>query len=182
MHKPENQISDQTLLQNYMADGNSKWIGQLLERYTLLLFGVCMKYLRHEEQSKDAVQQVFLKALSEMGKYPIENIGGWLYQVCRNYCLTTLKTEKNYTDEEAIYNLSDDDTVSVQDLLAREQNIDRLKECIQELKEEQRVCIVAFYLQKQSYTQIAIDTGFSVKEVKSYLQNGKRNLRIKMES
>ena len=56
-----------------------------------------------------------------------------------------------------------------------------LKECIEQLKAEQKQCIEMFYYQKQCYQEIAEQLGMNEKKVKSYLQNGKRNLKICLE-
>jgi len=154
----------------------------LLERYTMLLFGVCMKYLKEEEQAKDAVQQVFLKALAEMPKYRIENVGGWLYQVARNLCLSSLRGRREHAGEEQLQYVAQPEEVPVSLLVEKEKDIDRLKAELANLKEDQRVCVAAFYLEKKSYSQIAEATGFSIKQVKSHIQNGKRNLRIRLEA
>jgi RNA polymerase sigma factor (sigma-70 family) len=174
-------IPDSELLERYRADGDTSWLGILLERYTLLLFGVCMKYLKHEEQSKDAVQQVFLKALSEFPKYPIGNVGGWLYQVTRNLCFTMLKNRRYHEGDELIGNVVKDESVPLADLVRKDKEIDRLHEALGNLKEDQRRCVTAFYLEKKSYAEIAAITGYSIKQVKSHIQNGKRNLRLKLE-
>ena len=68
-------ITDAELLNLYRADKNQEWIGVLLERYTLLLLGVCMKYLKDETEARDCVQQIFLKVLTEVGKYKIDKLG-----------------------------------------------------------------------------------------------------------
>jgi RNA polymerase sigma factor (sigma-70 family) len=175
-------IPDEELVARFRADGNNDWLGIVLERYTVLLFGVCMKYLKHEEQARDAVQQVFLKALSEVPKYQIDNMGGWLYQVARNLCLSILRSKKNYADEEQLQYIAQPEEVPLSLLIEKEKDIDRLKEALNELKEEQRICVASFYLEKKSYGQIADATGFSVKQVKSHIQNGKRNLKLKLES
>lgn len=175
-------ITDEELLARFRADGSSDWLGILLERYTMLLFGVCMKYLRQQDAARDAVQQVFLKALSEIPKYPIDNIGGWLYQVARNLCLSQLRGRKDYADDALLQFMAQPEEVPLSLLIEKERDIDRLKAELTTLKEEQRICVAAFYLEKKSYQQIAEQTGYSVKQVKSHIQNGKRNLRIKMES
>lgn len=182
MPKDHNYITDEELLARFRADGNNDWLGTLLERYTILLFGVCMKYLKQEEAAKDAVQQVFLKALSEIPKYRIDNIGGWLYQVARNLCLSILRSRKDYAGEEPLQYIAQPEEVPLSFLLEQEKDIDRLKAELANLKEEQRICVASFYLEKKSYQQIADLTGFSIKQVKSHIQNGKRNLKMKMES
>lgn len=182
MPKDYQHISDEELLARFRADGNNEWLGIVLERYTMLLFGVCMKYLKHEEQARDAVQQVFLKAISEVPKYKIDNIGGWLYQVSRNLCLSLLRSKKHYTDEESLQYVAQPEEVPLSLLVEREKNIDRLKAELQNLKEDQRICIASFYLEKKSYLEISEQTGYSIKQVKSHIQNGKRNLKLKLES
>ncbi|HEY0041018.1 MAG TPA: sigma-70 family RNA polymerase sigma factor [Flavisolibacter sp.] len=174
-------ISDQELLEYYYADSNQEWIGILLQRYTLLLLGVCMKYLKDETEARDCVQQIFLKVLTEVPKYKIEFFKSWLYMVAKNHCLMRLrdkgaKSVKELTDQ----NLAEQET-DKHDLLQNEQTYNLLEEAIVELSEEQKRCVQLFYLQKKSYQQIADQTGFTVMQVKSYIQNGKRNLKIILE-
>ena len=174
-------ISDQELLEFYYADSNQEWIGILLQRYTLLLLGVCMKYLKDETEARDCVQQIFLKVLTEAPKYKIEFFKSWLYMVAKNHCLMRLrdkgaKSVKELTDQ----NLAEQET-DKHDLLQNEQTYNLLEEAIVELSEEQKRCVQLFYLQKKSYQQIADQTGFTVMQVKSYIQNGKRNLKIILE-
>lgn len=173
-------ITDTELLDYYNADKNQQWIGILLERYTLLLLGVCMKYLKDETEAKDCVQQIFLKVLTEVGKYRIEYFKSWLYMVAKNHCLMRLrdkgaKTVKELNEEHLAH------SESTNDLATDEQAYDFLEEAINELNEEQRQCVILFYLKKKSYQQIAEKTGYSLLQVKSYIQNGKRNLKIILE-
>ncbi|HKZ66970.1 MAG TPA: sigma-70 family RNA polymerase sigma factor, partial [Chitinophagaceae bacterium] len=90
-----NHITDQELLQNYQNDHNSEWLGLLLQRYTLLLLGVCMKYLKNEEEAKDSVQQIFLKVIQELQKYKVEYFKSWLYMVAKNHCLMKLRDRQS---------------------------------------------------------------------------------------
>ena len=174
-------ISDSELLDLYQKDKNQEWIGILLERYTLLLLGVCMKYLKDENEAKDCVQQIFLKVLTEVGKYRIDYFKSWLYMVAKNHCLMRLrnkgtKTAKELNEHHAVTFESDKE-----DIIANEKTYDLLEEVLQELGEEQRQCVILFYLKKNSYQQISEKTGFSLMQVKSYIQNGKRNLKILLD-
>lgn len=174
-------ISDQELLEYYYADKNQEWIGILLQRYTLLLLGVCMKYLKDETEARDCVQQVFLKVLTEAPKYKIDYFKSWLYMVAKNHCLMRLRDK----GAKAMKELSNQDIPvqenDKQELLQNEQTYELLEEAITELSEDQRVCVNLFYLQKKSYQQISEQTGYSLMQVKSYIQNGKRNLKIILE-
>ncbi len=174
-------ISDAELLDYYHNDKNQEWMGILLERYTLLLLGVCLKYLKSEEDAKDCVQQIFLKVLTEVTKYKIGYFKSWLYMVAKNHCLMKLRGIQGKKTKE----IFDQDIIAPEEkkteLLENEKTYLLLEESIEELNEEQRQCVTLFYLQKFSYHQISEKTGFDLSQVKSYIQNGKRNLKILLE-
>ncbi len=174
-------IADADLLEKYRSDGNTEWIGILLERYTLLLLGVCMKYLKNETEAKDCVQQIFLKVLTEVGKYKIDFFKSWLYMVAKNHCLMQLrgkdgKRVKEITEQHAAVGVTGE-----QELVTDDKTYDLLEDAINELSKEQRQCVILFYLKKNSYLQIVEKTSFSLLQVKSHIQNGKRNLKIILE-
>jgi RNA polymerase sigma-70 factor (ECF subfamily) len=174
-------ITDNELLDRYYHDGSQEWIGILLQRYTLLLLGVCMKYLKDETEARDCVQQIFLKVLTEVPKYKVDYFKSWLYMVAKNHCLMRLR-DKNKGAKELSENtnLAHHET-DKQGLLQNEETYDLLEEAIEELNTEQKLCVTQFYLQKHSYHEIAEKTGYSLMQVKSYIQNGKRNLKILLE-
>lgn len=176
-----NHITDAGLLELYYASKNQEWIGILLQRYTVLLLGVCMKYLKDENEAKDCVQQIFLKVLTEAGKYRIDYFKSWLYMVAKNHCLMRLRDRgtkgvKELGDYYAVAAEADK-----QELISNEKTYELLEEALNELSEEQRQCVILFYLKKNSYQQISEKTGFSMMQVKSYIQNGKRNLKILLD-
>lgn len=151
----------------------------MLQRYTLLLFGVCMKYLKNEEEAKDAVQQVFEKAIVELGKYKVDYFKSWIYMVAKNHCLMKLRDKGKLPAELKDNHLSTPAEESNQlERLKKEELMDELAKALPQLNNEQRICIEQFYLQKKSYIEITESTGFSLMQVKSYIQNGKRNLKL----
>jgi RNA polymerase sigma factor (sigma-70 family) len=174
--------TDAHLLASYHESRDPELAGMLLERYALLLMGVCMKYLQDEEKAKDAVQQIFLKVLNDLWKYQVENFSSWLYQVAKNHCFMQFRQEKKLnrrnTEQQQF---SEDDRTIMEEIVFRELQLENLAEAIERLNEQQRVCIRMFYLEEKSYRQVADTTGFSIGEVKSYIQNGKRNLKIQMD-
>ena len=173
-------ISDSALLEKFYADGNNQWLGILLQRYTLLLLGTCMKYLKNEEEAKDSVQQIFLKAIAELQKYKVSYFKSWLYMVAKNHCLMKLRDKNIFVSVDDEKHLQTDEQ-SNQELLDKEKTLSLIESSLTELNEEQKNCIILFYLQKRSYNQIAESTGYTVLQVKSYIQNGKRNLKILVE-
>jgi RNA polymerase sigma-70 factor (ECF subfamily) len=180
---PYQHMSDQELLEKFHADHNNEWLGILLQRYTLLLLGVCMKYLKDEDEAKDAVQQVFLKVIQELHKYKVEYFKSWLYMVAKNHCLMRIRekqgkmmveiTDRFNGETEAA---TDKGSLRLEDLTYQFMN-----ESLKELNPEQQQCVTLFYLEKKSYQEVSETTGFSLLQVKSYIQNGKRNLKILIE-
>jgi RNA polymerase sigma-70 factor (ECF subfamily) len=174
-------MTDQELLDRYYSDGNTKWMGLLLSRYTLLLLGVSMKYLKDEEEAKDAVQVVFLKALTEIPKYQVTYFKSWLYMIARNHCLMQLRKKGLVKSLEDGHHELKDETAERWILEDREKLLERMDDAVNQLNPEQKTCVTCFYLQKQSYQEIAEATGFTVLQVKSHIQNGKRNLKITLQ-
>jgi len=176
-------ITDQELLGNFYASQDNKWLGILLERYTLLLLGVCMKYLKNEEEAKDSVQQIFLKAITELNKYRVEYFKSWVYMVAKNHCLMKLRDRQGKIPAELTEKLTAaaDTMTDTNALWENDKTLDLMSQSLKELNPEQRQCVTLFYLDKKSYLEISEQTGYSLLQVKSYIQNGKRNLKILIE-
>ena len=177
-----NDIEDNALLQYFYADKNNKWLGILLQRYTGMLLGVCMKYLKNEDNAKDAVQQVFLKAINELQKYKVDYFKSWIYMVAKNHCLMQLRSSGKYDTElnENTY-IKDNSEETIQLQVQKEHSLNNLEKALLQLNEDQSVCVTLFYLQKKTYTDIVACTSYNLLQVKSNIQNGKRNLKIIMQ-
>ncbi|MBL0154587.1 MAG: sigma-70 family RNA polymerase sigma factor [Chitinophagaceae bacterium] len=176
-------MSDQELLDRFRHDSDNEWLGILLQRYTLLLLGVCMKYLKNEEEAKDSVQQIFLKVIQELHKYKVEYFKSWLYMVAKNHCLMKLRDRpgKITTELHEKLTATPEPEMDKQALQQNDLTLDLMEASLKELGTEQRQCVTLFYLEKKSYQDISEETGFNLLQVKSYIQNGKRNLKIMIE-
>lgn len=177
---------DAALINAYRETGNKQVIGLLFERYAPLVFGVCMKYLKDEDDCKDAVLQIFEKLMLDLKKYEISKFSGWLHSVAKNYCLMQLrnkaaliqqqesiKEHELFMESQSAGNLDDDNF--------NEKHLANLELAIQSLTTDQKICIELFYLKEESYQYISELTGFSLNQVKSHIQNGKRNLKITLQ-
>ncbi|MDZ4809830.1 MAG: sigma-70 family RNA polymerase sigma factor [Bacteroidota bacterium] len=175
--------TDQELLEQFYADHNNEWLGILLQRYTLLLLGVSMKYLKNEEEAKDSVQQIFLKVIQELQKYKVEYFKSWLYMVAKNHCLMKLRERQGKITAEISDKLTTkpEEETDLQALVANDHTLELMELALKELNPEQQQCVTLFYLQKKSYQEVSDETGYSMLQVKSYIQNGKRNLKILIE-
>ena len=175
-------ISDAELLKRFNSDGNNEWLGILLQRYTMLLLGVGMKYLKDEEAAKDAVQQVFLKAINELHKYKVEYFKSWLYMIAKNHCLMQLREKGRFSGELNERTLAVPDGTEEKNIhIEKDKALSNLAGALLQLNKEQQLCVTLFYLEKKSYQEISTQSGFTVMQVKSHIQNGKRNLKIMME-
>jgi RNA polymerase sigma-70 factor (ECF subfamily) len=173
--------SDSSLLESFYNTGDNRWLGLLLQRYTLLL-GVCMKYLKDEDEAKDTVQQIFLKVITELHKYRVEYFKSWLYMVARNQCLMRLRNRNGRAVRELTESLFlTEPENNIAELAERDAVLALMEASLEELNADQRACITLFYLQKKSYNEISEQTGYTLLQVKSHIQNGKRNLKMLVE-
>lgn len=175
-------MTDQEVLERYYTSRDNDWLGVLLQRYTLLLLGVCMKYLKNEEEARDAVQQIFVKVITELGKYHVDYFKSWIYTIARNHCLMKLRDRHGHPAEVTDNMLAawDEDPDNNRHW-EKEQWLEWMGQSLAELGKEQQSCLILFYLEKRSYQEIALETGFTLMQVKSHIQNGKRNMKLAME-
>ncbi len=169
--------TDEALLQAFRTTGNNRWLGILLERYTMLLLGVAMKYLKDRDEAQDVVQHVFLKAVSHLSDDTVKNVSGWLYVLTRNRCLQVLRDKKHMVSEDLAEKLRETPS-DKEAMLQHDYTLEQMEAALETLNPEQKNCITLFYLEKLSYQQIMERTGYSFTQVKSFIQNGKRNLKI----
>lgn len=176
-------ISDEELVQRYRNSHETAYIGELYQRYTHLVFGVCMKYFRNEAEAEDATMQIFEKLINDLKKHHITAFKPWLHIVVKNHCMMHFRKETSQGKKmadlkyEAKGSVENPEESHLEEALEKEYVLQHLHEGIETLKEEQRTCVELFYLKDQSYVQISEATGYSLNEVKSYIQNGKRNLK-----
>jgi RNA polymerase sigma-70 factor (ECF subfamily) len=172
--------SDDELIRLYKSEYDLEILGELYKRYTGLVFGVCLKYLKDREASRDAVMQIFEKLIKSLLEHEITHFKSWLYVTARNHVLMQLRKRKDIPLEDIPQSFMESETVMHQED-ALESNLTKLEKCIETLIEEQKACVTLFYLQHRCYQEITELTGYELKKVKSYIQNGKRNLKICMD-
>jgi RNA polymerase sigma factor (sigma-70 family) len=174
--------SDTELVLFYKQSGDLKALGELYQRYMELVYGVCLKYLKEPETARDAVMQIFEELIAKLKKHEVENFRGWLHQVAKNHCLMQLRTPKNLKTVELPSSLmQSEENVHLNGVLEKEENFKKLEKCLGTLSDEQRLMIKLFYLEGKCYNEIVEITGQDWNQVRSFIQNGRRNLKICME-
>lgn len=173
--------SEAELLAQYKATESLETLGNLYEPYMDLVFAICYKYLRDEEESKDAVMQIFEHLIEKLKTQNIENFRNWLHSVTRNHCLMILRSAKSKKFEGEIVELSTDEH-QLYEVFEIDKNLTKLDDCLEKLSDEQKASIKLFYYQEKCYQEIVELTGYELNKVKSYIQNGKRNLKNCVEN
>lgn len=175
-------FSDEALLEALQSDPkNDRAFGEIYKRYGHLVFGTCLKYLKRKESAEDVTMELFSQLIDKIQRHNIDYFKSWLYQVTKNACLMRLRKNRQPTlpIEEGIIAETELDGVEIKE---KQEKIEQLVvEVVRELKSPQREAIELFYMQGKTYQTISQDLDLSLKKVKSALQNGKRNLRIKLE-
>jgi RNA polymerase sigma-70 factor (ECF subfamily) len=179
-------LSDEELAMQYRQKPDLEVLGILYKRYMYLVYGVCMKYLKNRDDSQDAVMQIFETLVIEIPRFEIRNFKSWLYGVSRNHCL--MKLRKDHSERNRYEKISGDlfmeSTVVLHPIEETDNDEiqEKLKACMEQLKEEQRRCVELFYYHQHCYKEIAAELSLDENRVKSFIQNGKRNLKICIES
>lgn len=176
------EIDESPLLAHYRDTGDLQLLATLYEGYMPLVYGLCLKYFNDEEKSRDAVMQIFEELISKLRIHKVSNFKSWLYTLSRNHCLMAIRTsskhdfvsiDNHFMETESILHLTKDDIP--------EEQIQIMEKCMETLSNEQRLAVSLFYLEEKCYKEVSELTGFDLNKVKSFIQNGKRNLKICIE-
>lgn len=173
-------LSDEEVIHRYVHRHEAQAMNLLYERYAHLVLGVCFKYLRDAEAAKDATQQIFIKLLEDLKRFEITYFKSWLLQVARNFCLMQLRQSMPVTNNTISLPADMEFEEPLHPMPEREALLNELEQAVAALNDPQKTCITLFYLHKMSYAGIANATGWGVADVKSHIQNGRRNLRIRL--
>ncbi len=180
-----NNYTDDELINTFLESGDNRFLGILYQRYGHLVLGLCIKYLKNKDEAQDAVIQIFSNLMKDLKRFKIDYFKSWLYVYSKNFCLmelrkrqSTLKKELELIENTHLFM----DMPDPEHLKEREKQIVLMEKAIELLNKDQKTCIDLFYLKNKSYIEITEITGYTANDVKSHIQNGKRNLKIKMEA
>ncbi|KEQ29303.1 RNA polymerase sigma70 factor [Pedobacter antarcticus 4BY] len=174
--------ADAELIARYKSSGDLEILGTLYSRYMHLVYGVCLNYFKDEEASKDAVMQIFEELIPKLRIHEVQNFKSWLHVLTRNHCLMAMRKSSRYQTVSIEDQFVENDTFVHLDISdVQEQQFTVMEKCMETLSEEQRQSVDLFYLQEKCYKEVAEITGYEMLKVKSYIQNGKRNLKICIE-
>jgi RNA polymerase sigma factor (sigma-70 family) len=174
-------FTDSELVQQYKDTSNMDTLGDLYGRYMDLLYGVCLKYFKEPDEAQDAVIHIFEELVTKVKKYDIDNFKGWLYQLAKNHCLMKLRSRKSQPVNVDADLMHLQENMHLDDVMQKETSLIVMEHCIEQLPSEQKMAIQLFYLQEKCYKEIADTTALDINKVRSFIQNGRRNLKICMD-
>jgi len=179
-------LTDTELLDKYRQSGDKVFVGVLYKRYSHLVFGLCMKYFKDQDQAYDTSVNIFTKLFDDLKKHKVDYFKSWLFTYSKNFCLMQLRSAQSnlkraieYEKDFKVFMENTEETHLQSN--NREQEYALLEKALADLDEGQRICVELFYLKDKSYTQIVALTNYDLNKVKSYIQNGKRNLKLRLE-
>lgn len=178
----QKKLADEDLLSHYLEDGDLSYLGELFQRHSEMVYYVCLRYFKETERSKDAVMHIFEELIDKVKKQEINDFPRWLYVVSKNHCLMALRSSKNQkeivTDNFVEFSVNLHPEENYQE---KEEQLLQLERCLDTLIDKQKTSIKLFFIEQKCYKEVVELTGFSMNDVKSYIQNGKRNLKNCME-
>lgn len=178
----QSSLADKELVDIYKNSAGLEALGELYKRYMDLVYGVCLKYLKNSDAAKDSVMQIFEELVVKLKKHEVENFKSWLYQVAKNHCLMQLRSPKNLkTVEISPAFMQNEENVHLNGVLEKEENFEKMERCLETLNKDQQTIIRMFYLEEKCYKEIVETTGHEWNQVRSFIQNGRRNLKLCME-
>ncbi len=176
-------FSDEKLIELYKVEKDPVYLGELYKRHITWVLGICLRYFKVKEDSEDAAMEIFTNLPLLLGRYQIDNFSSWLYQVTKNHCLKALQKKtvnrqqqvKQFNGTAFVENPVDPDQSDRKRFLELHTALNNLKD------DKQKKCLKLFFLENKSYQEIAELTSFTTKQIKSYIQNGKRNLKLSIK-
>ena len=179
-------LPDSELIELFRHSHDNKYIGHLYLKYSHLVLGLCIKYYKDKTKAQDAVMSIFELIIKELKKHKVDHFKSWLYTVSKNYCLQEIRktqTKLKKSDAFEVFyreSMEIEDENHLKDKKKKEKLLNKMEKALLLLKYEQKQCLTQFYLENKTYAEISKETGYTLNEVKSYIQNGKRNLKNKM--
>ncbi len=175
--------TDEQLLAAYLKSGDQRHLGILYERYMPMVYGVCLKIFKDVGKSEDAVMAIFEELTRKVREHQIESFRGWLYVLARNHCLMEWrKKQRRPTDHLAPEEMARFDNPETDPEFELPTDRPALEKCLEKLNDQQKTCVSMFYYDDFSYKEISEKLSLDLGMVRSFIQNGKRNLKICLES
>ena len=174
--------SDKELLSKYRDTKDQKWLSQLFGRYVQLIYGVCLRYTPDVREAEDFTMEIYQKVADKALTHQIKSFKSWVYVVSKHHCLEHIRKitgrriesfDPNFMQMQSEFHPIDE----MEDKMVMEAKFEVMEHCLKKLNDLQKLSIELFYYKNKSYVEIANLIEDEVSQVRSYLQNGRRNIK-----
>lgn len=168
----------------FRTTGHNEYFERLYELCRKKVYARCLQLLRNSTEAEDVTHEVFLRAFEKFSSLKGGNFSGWVSKIACNLCLNRIRdgiTHRRLLEESQL------ETKALQPASVERETIQaeymRIAHgIIQELQPEQRKVLLLKYLEGLSYREIEQITGYDGNQVRSYLQNARRNFQLRWRS
>ncbi len=172
--------SDAELVESYRATGDNRHFEALYRSVRRRVFGLCLRILRNADNAQDATHEAFVRAYQDFPTLQGTNFSAWVSSIAANLCLNRIRDETRRARLlEHGFPREDGRNAETAAIAAEQAGIAR--EVLRSLNPEQRKVLALRYVDEFSYQEIENITGYGAGQVRSYLQNGRRNFRIRWQ-
>lgn len=179
-------LTDEEMILLFQSKEDMEILGSLYNRYLAMMMGLCLKYLNRQDAAEDAVMEIFEILHRRLPNHQVENFSAWLYRLASNHCLDILRKQQrtlaqNVQIMQSVKDERHNDDWLVDEVKEKEAVLTKMEKCLEQLNDNQKMSIQLFYLKKQSYEDVSKKLGATWAQTRSYIQNGRRNMKKCME-
>ncbi|MEA1874490.1 MAG: sigma-70 family RNA polymerase sigma factor [Bacteroidota bacterium] len=179
--------ADQTLIKMYRETEDKALIGELFNRHSGFVLAVCMKYVQDTALAEELTVEIFESLFKKLKKHKVDYFKTWLYSVAKNHCLLHHRSANTFRKHKGLFQQEQDGFMESEESMYLSEENKKVNEAkdvqnaLEQLKPEQKICVELFYIENKTYEEISRESEYNIKKVKSYIQNGKRNLKLILE-
>ena len=172
--------TDEEIVKSVKA-GDKESFGFLIERYEAKIKRYARKFLSSAEDIEDIVQEVFIKAYSNIQGFDIDRkFSSWLYRIAHNEFINLLrkkeKTPLLFFDPDTLFPhpVANEQTDSS---VVDEETKKNINNCLEKISSKYREPLVLYYLEEMDYKEISDVMHIPISTVGIRLKRGKEMLK-----
>lgn len=164
---------------NRIKSGDKEAFSLVVDRYSDMVYTLCLRMLGVEADAADAAQEVFVKVYRSMAGFQEKSkFSTWIYRIAYNHCISVIRKKVkiiDMVDELPDVEVNNQD-VSGLELISSEERKRYLNMAIEALAETDAVVITLFYYDELSLEEIAEVTGLTNANIRIKLHRSRKKM------
>lgn len=153
---------------------------RIYQLFSPVLYGICLKYMKNEDDAKDVFQEAFIIVFQKIKQYKFEgSFEGWMKRIFINKLIETLKKRKRDSLFLDVFD-SETEIIEEEELESIPITQEKLIEYIQDLPDQYRMVFNLFVFEKMKHKEIAEMLQITEGTSKSNLNRAKKILQTKI--